>query len=276
MADEIKVPGLKKPMPKWAVFGGLGVVGLMVYQYYRKKSSTAAADQASQAGSSTDQYPPDGTTGDPTDPYSTDPATGQTYGNEAAGSGGSFGAFNSPTASESGIIGYDSNGDPVYAPGYGPSGTGSGTGGPPFSNNADWTNWALTQMEANNPSINIGAAQNALGLYLQGHELNASERTYAFDAQAVAGEPPVAGPNGYPPKVRSSPAHKTSHQVTVPNVVRMRLKDAQAKLRRAGLKSTHTKFDHPKAAHYVQSQRPAANAHVDRGTVIHLVVGTRR
>lgn len=189
MADTVSVPGVKKPLPKWAVFGGVGIVGLLVFQYYRSKSSGSAAQQASQAASTTDQYPPDGTTGDPTDPYSTDPATGQTYGNEAAGSGGTYGAFGGGGGTGSGGGGSGTPG-PYTVP-----------GGPPFASNSAWADWAIQELTATNPMVDVGALTDALGAYLAGAPVDAAQKTLIFDALAIAGDPPVAGPGGYPPKV---------------------------------------------------------------------------
>ena len=139
-----------KPLPKWAVYAGVGGAAVAVIYYYRKKSSASGAVTAAAAATSTDQYPPDGTTGDPSDPYSVDPATGQTYGDEAAGSGGTYGAFSAAGTSDQGIIGYDANGNPIYAPGYEPA-SGTTTGGPPFSTNSDWANWVIAPARGQRP-----------------------------------------------------------------------------------------------------------------------------
>lgn len=180
----VKVPGIKQPFPKWAVAAGLAGVGVAIILYYRKK-------QAAPAATPTDQYPPDGTVGNPQDPYSTDPATGQTYGNEAVGSGGTFSAFGPDT---SGLTG---------TPDTGTTGPYQTPGGPPFATNNAWADWVTQELQAANPAISAGALINALGLYLAGQPLTAAEKTYVFDAEALAGPPPVAGPGGYPPKVRS-------------------------------------------------------------------------
>jgi len=206
MADTVKIPGAKKPLPKWAVFGGLGVVGLLGFQYYKSKSSKAATTAAA-AATSTDQYPPDGTAGNPSDPYSTDPATGQTYGNESAGSGGIYGAYGTGGGGWDPNTGMytDPNGAQCQNPdanGYCPSPTGSN--GPPFSDNSQWSGWVIQTMTANNPALDVGALTDALGLYLAGQPVGTSQQTLVFDAIAIGGDPPVSGPNGYPPKIASS------------------------------------------------------------------------
>lgn len=200
MADTVHVPGVSKPMPKWAVFAGLGAVGVAIVLYYRSKN------QAQPAATSTDQYPPDGTVGNPADPYSTDPATGQTYGDEAVGSGGTFGAFGG--LGGFGGTGWDSstgmytdpNGNTCTNPGADGYCPGSG-GGPPFSTNDAWSNWVITQMQTLNPNVNIGDLTDALGLYLAGQPVDATQKTLVLDAEAIGGPPPVAGPSGYPPNV---------------------------------------------------------------------------
>jgi hypothetical protein len=180
MADTIHVPGISKPLPKWAVFAGVGATGVAIVLYYRSKN------QQNQQPTSTDQYPPDGTVGDPSDPYSTDPATGLTYGDEAVGSGGTFGAFTGGST------------------GTGDTGTGdTGTGGPPFSSNSAWSNWVIGQMQTQNSDLNTGDLTDALGLYLAGQPVSPAQKTLVLDAEAIGGPPPVAGPGNYPPNVRT-------------------------------------------------------------------------
>lgn len=209
MADDVKVPGIKQPVPKWMVGVGLGGVGVAIILYYRSKK---AASTTTAAPTSTDQYPPDGTVGNPSDPYSTDPATGQTYGDEAVGSGGTFGAFG---GLGSGLGGSGTGWDPntgLYTDPNGntctnPDGNGfcpgTGSGGPPFSNNTDWAAFAEQQL-ANDSGIDPGALAEALGLYLAGQPVDAAQKTLIFQAQGVAGPVPVAGPNGFPPNIQTN------------------------------------------------------------------------
>lgn len=194
MADTVKVPGIKKPLPKAAVIGGLAVTGIAIVWYYRKNHSASPP-----AATATDQYPPDGTMGNPQDPYSTDPATGQTYGNEAAGSGtfGGFGTAPADTGSSSG----------------GSSGGGGQTsephGGPPFGSNDEWARYA----EAH---VHVKGTAEAVGLYLNGRVLDAAQADIIYQAIAVAGPVPADGPGGYPPKLRTaSPGHKGGREFAV-------------------------------------------------------------
>jgi hypothetical protein len=201
--DTIQIPGIAQPVPKWAVFAGLGGVAMAIILYYRNKNQ--AAQQA--AATPTDQYPPDGTVGNPADPYSTDPATGQTYGDEAIGSGGIYGAF-SPGGGYGGTgwdpntgLYTDPNGNTCTNPGADGYCPGSG-GGPPFSTNDAWSLWVIQQMQSLNPNLNVTDLTNALGLYLAGQPVDPAQKTLILDAEAIGGPPPVAGPNGYPPNVR--------------------------------------------------------------------------
>lgn len=185
MADDVTIPGTGSKVPKWAAYGGVAVVGVLVIMYYRNKQATAATAAAPTVAS---QYPPDGTTGNPADPYSTDPATGQTYGNEIAGSGGTFGAFTGTSSDGTGTVT-----QPYQT-----------AGGPPFSNNSAWADWVIQELEAQQPGIDVATLTDAIGLYLNGQPMSAAERAYVFDAIAIAGDPPVAGPAGYPPKLQGN------------------------------------------------------------------------
>lgn len=180
MAETVHVPGIKQPLPQWAVFAGVGGTIAAIVLYYRNKNQQATAPATSSL------YPPDGTVGDPTDPYSTDPATGQTYGDEGAGIVGGFGSLTT------GGGGGDTGGD-----------TGS-TGGPPFSSNGAWSNWVIGQMQTLNPNLDTGALTDALGLYLAGQPVEPAQKTLVLDAEAIGGPPPVAGPGNYPPNVRTN------------------------------------------------------------------------
>lgn len=262
MADDVAIPGTHSKVSRPVAFAGLAGVGVLIIIYYRKKSATAAAAPAT----TTSQYPPDGTSGNPSDPYSTDPATGQTYGNEAAGSGGTYGAYGSGAASGQ-----------YYDPATGaydltsPYGTATGTtpyqtqGGPPFANNSAWSDWVIQELQAQNSAVNTGALTDALGLYLAGQPLNATERQLVFDATGVAGDPPVAGPNGYPPKLQgdgSTGGHPhPSTTVAVPNVVGQKVGPAHNALVRAGL----TVGNRPNSNWIVTATAPKAGTKVARG-----------
>lgn len=191
MADTIKVPLIKDPLPKWAVWGGLAGTGLLIIAYYRNRRHQAAGQPAGSAaglasggllaGDTSGAYPWDGTYGNPSDPYSMDTATGRTYGDEGYlggfGPGGAVGTGNAP---------------------------GSGVPGPPFASNAAWSAYALQQL-TQQANMDAGAVAEALGLYLNGRELDARQQDIVYAARGIAGDPPVRGPAGFPPALRARP-----------------------------------------------------------------------
>lgn len=193
MADTIKVPFISKPLPKPAVFIGLGAVVLAIAVYFRNRQnqpSAAGADAGAadelgldSGGLAADDsglldegtYPWDGTYGNPSDPYSMDTGTGQTFGNEGLG----------------GSLGGGGSGDTGLAP------------GPPFSSNTQWSAYAIQQLTQQS-GLNAGNVTRALGLYLSGKALTTAEQDIVYAAIGVAGAVPVNGPGGYPPKVRAA------------------------------------------------------------------------
>lgn len=201
LAGDVRIPGTQGKVPKWAALAGLGVVGFLIWRYRTTHSGQPAAP-----ASGTDRFPPDGTVGDPADPYSTDPATGLTYGDEGA----------SGTAGLGGIGGFTGNGTL--------SGDGTGTqdgttqGGPPFSTNAQWSQYVLNYFQTNNYG-SISGRTDAIGRYLDGLPVNQQQETWINDAIAVGGRPPVSGPGNFPPSIRVS-GTKTGGKTYADNPVR--------------------------------------------------------
>lgn len=284
LEGNVKVPVIGN-VPKKAAAGGLLVVGTLVVVYYVRKRNAAAAGTAASGSTAADQYPPDGTTGNPQDPYSTDPATNQTYGDEAAGSGGTYGAYSGVSAQTDtypwdGTTGNEADPyslDPGSGITYGDEGLASGgtgtggTGGPPFANNSAWENWAVQQLITNDPGISQANLTTALGLYLNGQPVSPADKTLIFDATGTAGDPPVAGPNGYPPKVRTDGSKGGgSGTVTVPDVKGQPQEAAYALIAQAGLKPEGSKDIHGKVL-FVVSQTPAAGRKVAHGSKVTLV-----
>lgn len=283
LEGEVKLPGGAK-VSKKAAAGGLVVVVTLIGVYYWKKRSSASSAAAigAAAATTTDQYPPDGTTGDPSDPYSTDPATGQTYGDEAAGTGtlGAYGGLGADLYPPDGTTGNPNDPysiDPATGVTYGNEGggggggTGTGTGGPPFTSNSAWSNWVVQQDQTLNPDVNVGDLINALGLYLEGSPVTAAQKTLIFDAIAIGGDPPISGANGYPPKVRTQ-GNGGGTTETVPGVVG---KDADSAL--AALKTAHLVgklSETRKAGHTytVHAQSPAAGKRVAENSTVKLTI----
>jgi len=212
LSGSVKVPGVGT-VPKGAVAAGiLGVLGLIWWS--KRKSSTAAP-----AGTGTDPFPPDGTSGDPTDPNSTDPATGMTYGDENSGStAAAYGTAAQATALDpypwDGTTGNANDPysmDPTSGTTYGNEGGGgsgggggsspSGLPGPPFSSNSQWSQYA-TDYLVNTIGEAPGTVAADLGAYLAGQAVDATQESVINQAIAYAGQPPVAGASGYPPKIR--------------------------------------------------------------------------
>jgi PASTA domain len=260
LEGDVKVPGGGK-VPKKAAAAGLIIVATLIgVSYYKKRRS--APGSAAAAATTTDQFPPDGTTGNPSDPYSTDPATGQTYGNETAGSGGTFGAFGTGAGT-----------GPVDAGPGAASGNPQTPGGPPFANNAAWSDWVIQELQAVNPGINTGALINAIGLYLDGQPVSVAQKTLILDAEAFGGSPPVAGPAGYPPKVRLDGSKGPGPHTTeiVPEVKGERAKAAADKITAAHLKAS-IPARKPGVAYVVTSTSPAAGRRVPEGSTVRLAI----
>ncbi len=217
LAGDIDIPHVGK-LPKIAVLGGVGLVVVLVIVHDRKQAPAASSAPAAAAGS--DAYPADGSTGNPDDPYSTDPSTGTTYGNEAGtGAGAGYGGYSDPG------YGIQSAADPYPWDGTygnpsdpfsmdnatgqtygdeGATGGGGGTGpgtpsGPPFSTNAQWSQYVLAYFGQGGST---GGMADAIGLYLAGQQVSVAQQGLINDAIAIGGPVPVAGANGYPPSIR--------------------------------------------------------------------------
>ena len=261
----VNVPVVGK-QPKKLVVGGLLVVGTAVVIYYARSKKAAAAPAAATPA---DQYPADGTSGNPSDLYSTDPATGQTYGDELAGSGGMLGAFGSGAASgqyyDPATGAYDLTApygtQPVTQPFQTP-------GGPPFSANSAWADWVIQELAVQNTSIDTGALTDALGVYLAGQVPTAAQKTLIFDATAIAGNPPVAGAGGYPPNVKAPAQPGMSGTAQVPNLKGKTAAAAAAALTTLGLVAHNGGGN--AATGTVSSQTPGAGATVAEGSTVDL------
>lgn len=170
MADTIKIGGQNIPKP--IAIGGaiaIGVVG--IYFYRNKKQQQDAAASVAAAGST-----------------EIDPATGYPYGSaEDAAALQSQNNYAMPG-------GYGFTG---YAGGSGSSPFGTGAPGN-FNSNAEWAqyveNYEVTNLGADAPTVG-----NAIGKYLTGQVLTSDQQGLVQSAIAIAGYPPVSGPNGNPP-----------------------------------------------------------------------------
>lgn len=114
------------------------------------------------------------------------------------------------------IVGYDANGNPVYSSN---SNTGSGVPGS-FQNNAEWTQYVLTQLQQDDPNIDSGTITAALGVYINGDPATGDQQSIIQQAIAIAEYPPVGGTDGYPPNIKNaSPSTATTTTVNIPGGV---------------------------------------------------------
>lgn len=173
MAD-VHVPGLGK-MKKGYVFAIAGGGVIVVYYIYKhQKASSAAANAAAAVPATTGTVYPtgqgDGTVGNPNDPNSIDPATGMTYGEEAA---------------EGMSTGY---GGTAYGDTAIDSSTGTDSTSTAPTTNAAWANQVETTL------TNIGYAptdvSGAVGRYLSNLSLTATQAGIIQVALAEDGPPP--------------------------------------------------------------------------------------
>ncbi|HEY1699191.1 MAG TPA: PASTA domain-containing protein [Trebonia sp.] len=247
---DIKLPVIGE-VPKTGVYIGLSAVAVLIgVYYYQHRGSSSAAPAAGAAGQgaavsgqgaygsgiygmgggvsgqgaylSGGSYPWDGTEGNPSDPYSLDPATGTTYGD---------------------------------GEGYGSS----GEGGPPFATNGAWSQYAENYL-ITTLGMDASTVSEALGYYIAGEQVTPAQQDIINQATAIAGPPPVTGPGGYPPSIRLASSTASNGTVTVPNVVGMTATDAFNVLRAdnlvpgpGGLNGTDTvTAESPTAGSHVQ------------------------
>lgn len=183
MADTIELAG--KPVKKQTVMiaaAAAAVLGIGIYRYRKQQAADAATQSATDAA---------GTGTGTADQI--DPATGFPYGSvEDASALTSQAGYNSP------IGGLGTSGVSYsYAPGTGyPQG---------FTSNAQWSQ-AVEDYLVNTTGADANTVGNALGKYITGQELTADQQAVVNQGIAFQGYPPVAGPDGYPPHIRTGPA----------------------------------------------------------------------
>lgn len=104
--------------------------------------------------------------------------------------------------------GLDTSGDLVSGLGSGgtitDTSTTTNTGPGTFTSNAQWTQYA-EQILAPEETDGGAALSAALGAYIVGKPVDATQESLIDQAISVAGYPPVGGPTGYPPGIRQSP-----------------------------------------------------------------------
>lgn len=232
------------------VIGG-GLAGYEIYKYEKKKQ---AASQATTAAAAASGYGY-GSAGSGATPYGYG-ASGYGYGYTGVTYGyGASGGF------PAGYYGYGVPTPP--------------TGAPPVAatTNAQWDQAAITQLEQD--GYDPATISGALGAYLNGQQVNASQVNVVDAAIGIEGYPPVAGASGFPPGIKTGgttgggQGGGQTASVTVPGVVGDRADTARQKLRAAGLSYNIS----ANATGAVKSQNPKAGAKVAKGTKVSLTLG---
>lgn len=177
MADTIKFMG--NDIPKPVAIGGVAALGIVGVYYFRKNKQAKDAQASVDAAGSTN----------------IDPATGYPYGSaEDAASLGNQDTYQmAGTAGGYGFQGYSGGSGGVF-----------GTGVPgSFTSNAEWAQY-VEAYEENNLGADAVTVGNAIGKYLTGQPLTTDQEAVVQSAIAIAGYPPVNGPNGNPPSFVTS------------------------------------------------------------------------
>lgn len=171
-AGKITIPGTQVKVPKIAAGIAVAVVAVLAIMYYRNKKAKAAAPGATVTD-------PDGNVCAALAPSGFCPGTPGDLNYQAQGSGsGGFGGSGGGTTDTT---------VPTQV-----------QNGPPFTNNAAWSQYVLSQLSS---TVDPGALTNALGAYIDGATVTTAQEQLIQDAIAIAGTPPVAGTNGFPPSI---------------------------------------------------------------------------
>jgi PASTA domain len=266
----VHVPGIGPMKKKTATIAGVAAgVLVVVYIEVRKRQAAAATPATGTAGTVTDAAGNVCSALDPSSNYCPGSAQDQAY--YAQQSGVLGGGLGGPSGSGTGIVGYDQNGNPIYAS----SGSGvtavSGPGS--FTNNAQWASYCEQGMG----SSGNDAIAAALGKYITGGPVTSDAQVTTIDeAIAIGGYPPTQGPGGKPPSINRTgnappPKPPPAAKVTVPRVVGDRVDNAKSSLEALGLKVSFgtRKPDKP---YHVTAQTPKAGAKVNKGSTVHLTI----
>jgi len=239
------------------------VGGYSLWKYEKDKKATAAA--AASATTQNSQY-----------------GYGYGYGSPSQyyGYGFGYGAVNGAGEPNEWEYGYGEYGYGYYDPATGQyEGGASGTSnltpvGAAPTTNAEWSTVATNDLVEEGYSAQTVAG--ALGPYLQGQAISASQVAIVQAALAYAGNPPVAGTEGYPPAYKTqgttgggTGGGQTTTQVTVPTLMGDKGEDARKTVQSLGLKWKQTPPTTPKGkTTQVQSQSPKAGTKVAPGTTV--------
>lgn len=254
-----RIFGMKKNEAIVAGVGAAALLGIVLYRYQKQQQAAQAAAAAAAAA----QAP--GTGAGTSDEI--DPSTGFPYGSaEDASALTTMSGYNSPVAG----LGYNDTsylyGGGAYYPGSGyPLSSG-------FTSNAQWSQAAEDYL-VNTGGGDANTVGNALGKYITGQPVDAAGQAIINQAIAFEGYPPVSGPDGYPPSIRTGTTPPPpAAQITVPNVVGQNLLTAIANIQKAGLKEhtiTMAAYGNP-GNWKVNGQNPAAGSKMAAGGTVNL------
>lgn len=170
-APTVDVPGIGKMKKEYVITGGLGVLIVGGYSYYKKRQAAASAATVPASA--------------------IDPATGQPY-----GSAGDAAALNA----QSGYL------QPVGS-GLGSSGATPQPTVQGFTNNSQWSQAVVQYMVSQGGDA--GVIGPAIANFLAGQVVTPAQKPLVLQAIAFEGNPPIAGTNGFPPSIRDAPAIPT-------------------------------------------------------------------
>lgn len=190
MADTVKLPLLKKPLPKkTAILFGVGGAAVIGYALYRRHVNSVAASTAPSTAVDTSTVDPN-----------LDPATGFDFG--TAADEAALSSENSLGSGTGTVTGGGSTGN-------------IGVIGTVISTNDQWEQAAIAYLTGT-VGLDPATVSGALGLYITGGSVVAGSANDSIIQQAIAstGSPPVAGPSGYPPSIRHTAAGPTAPKVT--------------------------------------------------------------
>lgn len=261
MADSITIGGHSYPKKEvYLAAGGVVLIGGVVYIEKRKNAAATAAVSTSSAATDASNLDAAGyEIGSPEDLAWQQAQTGAATGYDYPGSD------NASAVDGSGqVIGYDAYGNPIYG-----TSTTSGDSPGSYTSNAEWAQAYEQQVG----STGNDAVAAALGKYLTGGQCTTDQQQTIQEAIASQGYPPIGGPGGYPPSIKTvpNPTGTTTTKVKVPNCVGKTVNQAQTALTSAGLvfngASTPDKAGFSRIVH---SQSPKAGASAAPGSKVSL------
>jgi LysM repeat protein len=175
------IPGIGHLSKKEMMIGGIAAGGIVLIALYRNHENSKAAAAAAAAVANSN------TSGSGSD---IDPSTGL-----PAGSPEDIAALEGQTSyADNTAYGYTSG---AYDTGYGTETVG-------YTSNAQWAQ-AAEEYLTNYAAGDAATVSAALGAYLTGSYVTATQYSIIEQAIAYEGAPPQSGTNGYPPAINTTP-----------------------------------------------------------------------